>query len=823
MKMDSHPSGSSDKNLIEIETPLLDFYIKGMSKLSHLTKLKEGDQATYSIRCQDEVIASIDGEVCHQDKVIDEVKVPILFEQTPYQIIIESKSDKSLRFDHDSLIIRSKVTALGKGNKFLCGVINFENEIGETELRVMVEGKEYLKIQLEVYPTKLSYKDDYLQMREDVAKEIYNLAFDFMKKTYFSSALMYKPNPSLTEFFSILSVQFEKLIKSIDLIAKQPHHKLIEAKEIKRYKEGCQMGAKEMGYLNHHPSSIEKLGTAFRPIKYLAINKQMTRDTYENRMLKVMVQNIIKKLAAVKEHYRRLTRTEDSQLVNKIDHYTKRLHIALNTTFLKEVAPLDRMLQVSLVMQMSPTYRQFYKLYLTLLKGLSISTDIYRISNKNIAELYEYWCFIKLNSLLRTKYELITTDFIKVNREGLFVSLKKGRASQVKYKNPVTGEYFTLTYNQKTMASPTGPQKPDNLLVLRKEMQDIDYKYVLDAKYKMNYAKIEDQDIEVPQENDINTMHRYRDAIVYADNKNIYHRPVFGAVILFPGAHEALYQKHKFYKSIEEVNIGGLPFLPSSTKLVEQFLDELIEGTGHSQYTKVPFTSGIETYIKDLNISVKDVLIGPVRSKEQLDGVLKHHIYYVPAQSIKDLNTCFRHVALYESRELKTLQTGGIRYIGKIEEVKKVLRKDLIDLFPTSRNNLEEEYLIYKIVSWQEKKTPIIPHGYGVRRPTYSNEVLLRYAKTLPELYIKDPLEFKLLLQLRRLGESVEIQGESDEKLILKFGGVKVYMNENREIVIQAAARKVIFTEQDLSRCPRTIYKAIKEMLLVSESESMVK
>ncbi len=57
-------------------------------------------------------------------------------------------------------------------------------------------------------------------MREDVAKEIYNLAFDFMKKTYFSSALVYKLNPSLTEFFSILSLQFEKLIKSIDRIVR---------------------------------------------------------------------------------------------------------------------------------------------------------------------------------------------------------------------------------------------------------------------------------------------------------------------------------------------------------------------------------------------------------------------------------------------------------------------------------------------------------------------------------------------------------------------------------------------------------------------------
>ncbi len=48
--------------------------------------------------------ASSNGEVYHQYKVVDEVKVPILFEQTPYQIIIENKSDMRIRFDHGSMI-----------------------------------------------------------------------------------------------------------------------------------------------------------------------------------------------------------------------------------------------------------------------------------------------------------------------------------------------------------------------------------------------------------------------------------------------------------------------------------------------------------------------------------------------------------------------------------------------------------------------------------------------------------------------------------------------------------------------------------------------
>lgn len=70
-------------------------------------------------------------------------------------------------------------------------------------------------------------------------------------------------------------------------------------------------------------------------------------------------------------------------------------------------------------------------------------------------------------------------------------------------------------------------------------------------------------------------MHRYRDSIIYekgidknTDNKNC----IFGAFVLFTYNNEEEFRNHKFYKSIEEVNIGAIPFLPSSTVLMEEFL-----------------------------------------------------------------------------------------------------------------------------------------------------------------------------------------------------------------------------------------------------------
>ena len=53
---------------------------------------------------------------------------------------------------------------------------------------------------------------------------------------------------------------------------------------------------------------------------------------------------------------------------------------------------------------------------------------------KELSLLYKYWCFIKINSLLRKRYNLISSDFITVNRDGIFVSLKKGVTSTLVYK-----------------------------------------------------------------------------------------------------------------------------------------------------------------------------------------------------------------------------------------------------------------------------------------------------------------------------------------------------------------------------------------------------
>jgi len=64
------------------------------------------------------------------------------------------------------------------------------------------------------------------------------------------------------------------------------------------------------------------------------------------------------------------------------------------------------------------------------------------------------------------------------------------------------------------------------------------YHYIFDAKYRIDYAQDGSYYKRLykqagPMEDDINTMHRYRDAIV-AENNGPYERTSFGAYVLFP-------------------------------------------------------------------------------------------------------------------------------------------------------------------------------------------------------------------------------------------------------------------------------------------------
>ena len=82
-----------------------------------------------------------------------------------------------------------------------------------------------------------------------------------------------------------------------------------------------------------------------------------------------------RKLESFKKNYLRLQRKEDQAVITKIDGMVKEIYRRCNTTFLADVEAKEASSGMSLVFSMAPGYRDLYKYYLMLLRGLSIAGD----------------------------------------------------------------------------------------------------------------------------------------------------------------------------------------------------------------------------------------------------------------------------------------------------------------------------------------------------------------------------------------------------------------------------------------------------------------
>ncbi len=406
---------------------------------------------------------------------------------------------------------------------------------------------------------------------------------------------------------------------------------------------------------------------------------------------------------------------------------------------------------------MAPGYREVYKYYLMLQKGLSINGQIFKLSMKQIWELYEYWCFLEINRILSKKYKLIKHDLIDVNYSGIFVSLNKGSSSSIEYENERTGESFKLTYNRSEGEKITTGQKPDNVLTLQKEGSEVEYKFIFDAKYRINpaypdsdYYKIYDG-IPGPEEDTINTMHRYRDAIVH-NNRDKAERIVVGAFVLFPYHDEEKFKNHHFYKSIEEVNVGAFPFLPGSTELISEFLQGIIEESHLGNYERNILPAGTKDYRRNIDFE-QNVLVGSLSKRRQLTKNLEEYFYHIPYRK-SIINHNLKYVAIYQSEKIFG-EDCGVRYYGRIKNIE-IKKRGKINL-PTSRNK-NKNYIVFYVEKWEKLVNPIKPEGYGVTGShIYTNIMLLEKARTIPELSIKNLEQWRTWLELKRVQDDVRV------------------------------------------------------------------
>ncbi len=817
--MASHPSGSPDDvDLVKIEAEAFSLVIKGKPYHYRYEGLKQYRKMDY----HDVMQFSVSGEVVQSVEVydIETVKLsdsqqvrPIFFENGTYQVLIISKQNQELNFYHEHPILRQAISRMElSGMMLLTGNLQFQNEVGYTTFEVRSGAQTLVEVTLEIFPVKLDYQKDYRQLLEEVNDEIYNLAFHFIRKTYLGANIKLEGKPSRAEFYRLMTKHFKQFIQAVNRIERQPHH-ILETSYVKA--RGDQLSKTDSytrKYLQKRSQSFMEVENGIRihgkmmmPREGVKPKKELSYNTMENRYVKWMMDRLIHKfddlLGALMNKNKRWKEEPDAELLLRLNQMKQQLESRRNNIFWRSIGRLDRSV-MSLVLQMAPGYRDAFQIYLTVSKGLMLQGKLYQMSVKDVATLYEYWTFLKLGQILSSKYTLLSQDIVSVNRDGLFVNLEANRTAKRVFEHPVTKEKIELIYQKYEKDLPTIPQKPDSMLTIEKKGKNHRYNYVFDAKYRIDYAQPESYyqsryKTPGPVEDDINTMHRYRDSLVTMSN-GPYERTAFGAYVLFPWSDEQSYKDHHFYKSIDQVNIGGLPFLPNATDMVERFLESLIEKSPEEiqregilpRGTKEEWESTLE----------EKVLVGRVSNEAVYRDFIQQGYYQIPVNSLKKGWHEAKYIALYTTLELGE---NGVREYGEIKRI-----------------STEEDSVRFFVEVWKNTKQVIRPVKYGIATYMMTTLSLLNEAKELPELYMKNKQETILWRMLRRISDQIEINLDNkvlDEALgvgTFSFKGIEIHLDKEKQTLdIRNDSQERVMGADLLIHQPSKVFREVLGLL----------
>lgn len=795
-------SGSNDDiELIKIETADLSLTIKGNPYHEKYEGLKEhqgiaSDEMMY-FHVSGETDSILVYDVRTKELVDWTEHPPIFFENRSYQLVVIPKNNKELSFYHEHPSLRKAISATKMGPlKILMGNLSFPNEVGYTDFEIRGDKKSLLTVKLEIFPSKLDYKEDYRALLEEVNDEIYNLAFHLLKRTYLGASTIQASNPSKSEFYRILNDSFSRFMKAISHIKRQPHHALVTKHQLVQGEKIRRLDSVGMNYLRKRPHLFQ--GTNMIPSKGITARKEVSYDTLENRFVKWMMQRVLHKVDDLYKTlepastFKRLSVDED--LLQNVKKMKSRLKNELNDPFWSEIGKMDRSV-FSLVIQMAPGYRDAYQIFLMLSRGLTLRGQIFKMSVKDVARLYEYWTYLKLGQILSEKYATVQQDIIKVRQDGLYVTLDESATAKRIFIHPATKETIELYFQKRSKALPTVTQKPDTMLAIEKKGKNYQYQYIFDAKYRIDFAKDgshynRQYGTPGPMEEDINTMHRYRDALV-VDQGGPFERTAYGAYVLFPWNQEEEYENHPFYKSIEKVNIGGFPFLPNATRLVEQFLDHLIEKSPEEIIKEGILPRGTrEEWQSSLD---EKVLVGVVKNKEHYEAHMKEGFYHIPISQLKQGWQEAKYVALYAPKKWYG-ENGGIQYVAKIKNVQ-IKKRNQIHELSSSKTN---DYVYFELFPWKKLGHLIRPVGYGIQAYTMTNMSLLKEVQELPELFMKSNEERVLWRTLRRFTKRVRV--ELDDLYLDRAVAIKSYHIQDVHIRIDYETRNVMIGKEQKVR-----------------------
>ncbi|MGO8755392.1 MAG: DUF2357 domain-containing protein [Gallionellaceae bacterium] len=476
---------------------------------------------------------------------------------------------------------------------------------------------------LEVRSRKLSYRNDYRKMLEDITEQCVELLMELRAP----AAMRIAPDPGRTpetigQRFAFLRalVGSRQFRDALHRITTHPHQRWEPEETTCDTRRGFRPDARAVRQLARAPRRLplpvahpSARVIASLPDRISIYRNVQSEDTPENRFIKFALQTFVSFLNRMRLKLEELGSSADARLRDEIATLESQLETALAADVFRNVSEPDMLPLGSTVLQRKEGYRELYQAWLKFDMAARLvwrgGDDVYGAGQRDIATLYEYWVFFKLLDIVVGVFKLekpAVQTLIEETADGFGLKLKTGehlafegvflggaRPLSVRFSY---NRSFTQNRDPSTSGSWTERMRPDYTLSLwpadfnehEAESQELMVHVHFDAKYRIeNIEQIfgrDDADMdEAGRERDMNTekqeqregrykradllkMHAYHDAI----------RRTQGAYVLYPG--DAT-KKWQGYREILP-GIGAFPIKPGNgEQAVENFIREIVAHT----------------------------------------------------------------------------------------------------------------------------------------------------------------------------------------------------------------------------------------------------
>ena len=437
------------------------------------------------------------------------------------------------------------------------------------------------------------------------------LSFDFLRRTY--HAFHEDPDGTQSDRFwwEVFEKKRKEFLSACHLILSRPRQRYRRIEEFRR--------ADQLRFLTPALENEFAENRWNAAHLYLDSRGTQTKDTPENRFFKHAVRTVSEKYDRLAERIReealrtlpedapesaRTRRNKFEELSKESAAVSKELKSVLANPFFRGIGPFEGLRQASLVLQRAPGYATVMRTFMLLNALFDLEDGLYGLESKNIADLYELWCFIEVKNrvadALGADRKAIRIANAKKPDDWFGLDPKKGAGSAVPVESPDGRTKVEVLYNAESVFDGrsgirgtvvrTVNQKPDIILRIDREGgvggDPFRLTYLFDAKYRLA-----DEDdtagVGAPPDDAVNQMHRFRDAIYYSEraqgedpDDGVLKKEIIGGYVLFPGRgtkEEIL--NTRLWKSIDSVNIGAMPLRPgfeAGSELLTEFIRGLV-------------------------------------------------------------------------------------------------------------------------------------------------------------------------------------------------------------------------------------------------------